>query len=394
MQGIRVGNTEKKVQWVNKHKPFICFFLCFFLYFLCTLPSLASLEIKQQELKKIKREIKTVKRKITTKEREERKLSQEIRQIEKRLKALTQKQKEIETSMNNLKQELISLKKQRAKIEVSLDLVKKQLEQRLIAIYQWHRLGLLSILSPTGLKNAFLTSTYLRQIVRQDQSLLSKYQILKENLDNLENTRKKKLAEVEKYHLQIESLKTQIEREKKKKTIRLRQAKQAKERYKKKAADLKKAAARLEKIIKSLKKQQIKKQYIKAGHLPWPVEGKIVVPFGKYYNKDTSTYLLSNGIEIKVPAGTPFKAVASGKVVYAGWLKGYGNIIILAHGNGYYTLYAHGISLYKKEGSWVKAGEVLGKVGEMGSINGPTLYFELRHHLKPIDPFTWLRPKK
>ncbi|MCD6319423.1 MAG: peptidoglycan DD-metalloendopeptidase family protein [Candidatus Desulfofervidaceae bacterium] len=339
-------------------------------------------------------QIKTVKKKFILKQREEERISQEIKQIEQRLKTLNQKQREIEASINHLNQELMNLKEQKIRIETSLDLVKKQLTQRLIAIYQWHRLGLLSMLSPTGLKNAFLTSTYLGQLVKQDQALLNKYQILKENFDNLENARKEKLAKVERYQLQIKDLKTQIEREKRKKIALLHQAKQAKERYRRKAIELKRAAARLEKIIKNLKKQQIKKQQIKAGHLPWPVKGKIIVPFGKYYNEDTSTYLLSNGIEIKVPAGTPFKAVASGKVVYADWLKGYGNIIILDHGNGYYTLYAHAISLYKKKGSWVKAGEVLGKVGEMGSINGPTLYFELRHHTKPIDPFTWLRPNK
>jgi len=377
-----------------KYRFFVYLSLCLLFYCFSTFPAFGSLQTKQQELKKIKKEIKTVKRKIVIKQREERKLSQEIKQIEKRLKTLTEKQKEIETSINNLKQELINLKKQRVKIETSLNAVKKQLNQRLIAIYQWHRLGLLSMLSPTGVKNAFLTSTYLGQIVKRDQLLLNKYQILKENLKYLENTRKEKLAEIEKYQLQIKNLKNQIEAEKKKKIVLLRRTKQAKARYRKKAAALKRAAARLEKIIKSLKKQQIKKQYIKAGHLTWPVDGKIVVPFGKYYNEDTSTYLLSNGIEIKVPTGASFKAVASGKVVYADWLKGYGNIIILDHGNGYYTLYAHAISLYKKKGDWVKAGEVLGKVGDMGSINGPTLYFELRHHTKPIDPFTWLRAKK
>ena len=86
-------------------------------------------------------------------------------------------------------------------------------------------------------------------------------------------------------------------------------------------------------------------------------------------------------------------AVADGAVIYADWFKGYGRLIILDHGGGYFTLYAHAAEIWARSGDSVSRGQVIGKVGDTGSLEGPQLYFELRHKGKPQDPLAWLQSR-
>jgi septal ring factor EnvC (AmiA/AmiB activator) len=90
------------------------------------------------------------------------------------------------------------------------------------------------------------------------------------------------------------------------------------------------------------------------------------------------------------PAGALVHAVAPGRVVHAGWFKGYGNLVIVDHGGGYHTLVAHLASMRTAMGEDVEAGAVLGTVGDSASLKGPYLYFELRERGKPVDPRPWL----
>ncbi|HWP34358.1 MAG TPA: peptidoglycan DD-metalloendopeptidase family protein, partial [Thermodesulfobacteriota bacterium] len=126
------------------------------------------------------------------------------------------------------------------------------------------------------------------------------------------------------------------------------------------------------------------------GRLVAPVAGEIVTPFGPREHPRFRTVTVSNGIEIRAPAGAEIRAVYAGRVVYAGWLRGYGKILVLDHGDQYYTLYAHAAELYKAVGEPVQAGEVIATVGDTGALEGPVLYFEIRQGSRPLDPADWL----
>lgn len=127
------------------------------------------------------------------------------------------------------------------------------------------------------------------------------------------------------------------------------------------------------------------------GRLPPPAEGPVSVGFGKVVNPRFNTVTNQNGLDIGAPAGAPVRAVAAGRVVHAGWFKGYGNLIIVDHGGGYHTLVAHLASMRTAMGEDVEAGAVLGTVGDSGSLKGPYLYFELRERGRPVDPRPWLQ---
>jgi septal ring factor EnvC (AmiA/AmiB activator) len=127
------------------------------------------------------------------------------------------------------------------------------------------------------------------------------------------------------------------------------------------------------------------------GQLPWPAEGRVVTGFGRETHPRFGTETVRSGIDIEAVEGTPIRAVATGTVAYRGWLKGYGNLLVLDHGDGYYTLYAHASQILVDEGDQVKSGELVGRVGETGSVEGPRLHFEVRYQSRAEDPQLWLR---
>jgi septal ring factor EnvC (AmiA/AmiB activator) len=126
------------------------------------------------------------------------------------------------------------------------------------------------------------------------------------------------------------------------------------------------------------------------GKLMWPAKGKIVRHFGKEYDKLTKTETFSPGIEMAVSSGTQVLAAAGGTIVHAGYLRGYGNMVIIDHGNGWYTLYGHLSRISGALGDKIERGAVIGYSGETGSNLGPTLFFGIRHRDQSFDPVEWL----
>jgi murein hydrolase activator len=126
------------------------------------------------------------------------------------------------------------------------------------------------------------------------------------------------------------------------------------------------------------------------GKLPFPAAGIVEVGFGKVVNPRFNTVTMQKGVDIRAPAGSPVRAVADGKVVFAGWLRGYGNLLILDHGGGYHTLMAHLDTMAPEVGAEVQGGEQVGTVGDTGSLKGAYLYFEIRKGGQAVDPKPWL----
>jgi septal ring factor EnvC (AmiA/AmiB activator) len=128
------------------------------------------------------------------------------------------------------------------------------------------------------------------------------------------------------------------------------------------------------------------------GRLAWPTAGLIEVGFGKVVNPRFNTVTFQKGLDIRARPGAPVTAIAPGRVVYASWLRGYGNLLIVDHGGGYHTLVAHLARFSTAVNSDVAPGDELGAVGDTGSLKGPYLYFEVRKNGIAVDPAGWLGP--
>ncbi len=123
------------------------------------------------------------------------------------------------------------------------------------------------------------------------------------------------------------------------------------------------------------------------GRLPSPTQGKIRDLYG-HPRLGTVNW---KGAIIQAPEGRAVRAVSHGRVAFADWLRGYGLLMIIDHGNGYMTLYGHNQALYKETGDWVEPGDVIATVGDSGGANQAGLYFEIRHNGRPVDPGRWCR---
>ena len=126
------------------------------------------------------------------------------------------------------------------------------------------------------------------------------------------------------------------------------------------------------------------------GKLPWPTKGIVEHTFGS----SRAGQAKYDGMVIGAPAGQSVYAVFPGRVVYADWLRGFGLLVIIDHGNKYMSLYAHSNTLFKQVGDRVQAGEKIALVGTTGGLRQPGLYFEIRQDGKAINPQPWLVPKK
>ncbi|HET7306382.1 MAG TPA: peptidoglycan DD-metalloendopeptidase family protein [Gammaproteobacteria bacterium] len=124
------------------------------------------------------------------------------------------------------------------------------------------------------------------------------------------------------------------------------------------------------------------------GTLAWPVSGPHLATYGSLR---ADGHLHWQGVLIGGKAGEPVHAIAHGRVVYAGWLPHFGLLLIIDHGGGYLSLYAHNQSLYKEVGDWVNAGDTIAALGDSGGQHQPALYFEIRHDKQPVNPARWCK---
>ncbi len=122
------------------------------------------------------------------------------------------------------------------------------------------------------------------------------------------------------------------------------------------------------------------------GKLGWPVAGRLVNDFGKLRAGDTIRW---NGVVVAAERGSPVRAVARGRVSYADWLPGLGLLVILDHGGGYLSLYAHNDTINRNVGDWVRPGDVISTVGDSGGRAQTALYFEIRKGTRPENPHRW-----
>jgi septal ring factor EnvC (AmiA/AmiB activator) len=129
----------------------------------------------------------------------------------------------------------------------------------------------------------------------------------------------------------------------------------------------------------------------KRGRLDMPVKGNILNKFGRQKDNQYGSFIMHNGINIKALTGTPARSIFNGKVLYTGELEGYGNLVIIGHGKDYHSLYGHLDQIKVQQNQVVQVGDIIGLIGDTGSLVGETLYLEMREKGKPIEPVSWFK---
>ena len=339
-----------------------------------------------------------------------------ITAIEKREMAVIDDLHGIDYTLNTKKKEIAALKSTISGIQKKIDLNSarsKELAQeiqnnkayasrRIVALYKLNQLGKLNYLaSADSMYQFFYRRTLLETVLEQDRQLLRQLTDITEDLNRVSNDldRQKQELSFRKQDLTREI--DQMRAAKSKRTALLKKIRSDKSLELAAIASLEHSAKALNKKIDRLQDESVplKKETgsqpelfsdVK-GLLMMPVKGKIMHFYGTYTDTRFKLVNFRSGINIRADRGEPVHAVFRGTALYASWFKGYGNMIIIDHGDHYYTVYAHAEELFKKRGDPVEAGEVIATVGDSGSIEGPGLHFEVRYHGKPVDPMNWIR---
>jgi len=269
---------------------------------------------------------------------------------------------------------------------------------RLSALYKYNRRsGLRILLSASTYNDIFRLESYLGSIVEHDTNLLNdSMSILGQSKiyhDEL-NARHRELVQAKADLLQKTDEMKQTRQDK---LALLTKIKKEKSLQIEALNELELHSQKLQEVLDRL--PQEKRVFIPSGNkfsgmrgkLMHPIKGKLITTFGRKNHAALHTFTFQKGIEIEAAIGSEIKAVFDGKVVFADWFKGYGYTIIIDHGESYYSLSAHASALLKNNDDIVSTGETIALVGDTASMKGSCVYFEIRHHGKPLDPLKWLK---
>ncbi len=297
-----------------------------------------------------------------------------------------------------IKKATVASEELRQRIKISEEYASK----RLVALYKLNWLGKIYVLaSAQSVYELFHRKKVLEQVLVYDenvwQNLLDNKEKHQQLLIELNAKKREKIA----HETDLSKLIKVMSHERQKRTQLLDNIRKKRSLTLAALEALKQAAADLDHTVISLKSEldltepqtnmSPKSFSSLKGLLNMPVKGKIVSFFGPQRNKKFNVINFQSGIEIKADRGEPIRAVYDGRILYARWFRGYGNMIIIDHGNNYYTIYAHAQELFATQGDTVEMGEVVATVGDSGSLIGPSLHFEVRHHGKPVDPLEWIK---
>ncbi len=355
---------------------------------------------KKRELDILRKQIEVKKKKLMeVKKRKETVLS-EIRNIEKKIARMEKERNVLESRLKGTNRSIMDTERRIGKLKDAISFYTNVASARITMLYKIS--SSYNTSTPVSLDHFYENARikkYLVSIIYNDianlrnhQSSLDEYNRLKGRLE----IEKRKYVKLKR---RIEEKKGNIVREREKRKKLLTSIREKEVSYRISIKELNESSKRIMDFIREREKE-IERAKVKPpegkgfpfmkGKLPLPVNGRIVGFYGKRKDPEYNTYTFHRGIDIEAPEGSEIRAVYDGRVIYSDWLKGYGNIIIIDHGDGYYTVYAHVSKVLKGVGENVKGGDVIALVGETGSIKGSYLYFEIRYHGATVNPMEWL----
>jgi septal ring factor EnvC (AmiA/AmiB activator) len=397
----------------TKLKVFL-FSLLFIVY--CLIPSVsypetvahlnAQIEMERKQLKEIEERIHKQKTKVAATKMKEDSILLRLNMINRSLKIIQNELKVYNLKLGENHDKMKEIEIKLKEIESVINKQKRFLSDRLKVLYKEGNLPYINLaLSATDFTDFIQRTGYLKRIAEHDSAIIKDFFEKQKEIEGYKQVLLKSEDEIMDLKGKADQKKEQILNEKNEKEKFLREIKGKRVVYETIQEELEDSSYQLMALIESLEKKRREAHIasppkgggdfaVMKGSLPWPIKGSIVTHFGIAKESRFNTYLFNNGIEISSAPDVKIKTIYAGDIIFADWFKGYGKLIIIDHGEGYYSLYGHLDEIMVAIGEKVEGGDIIGKIGDTDSINGYTLYFEIRKIGKPEDPLAWLIPQK
>jgi len=361
--------------------------------------SIASAQDRQDELKEIREAIHDSRERVTAHEADERAFLDQLEGVDKRLRGVSVERKAARQELQKSRDKLRTVEPKLEAAAEKLASTQAALSSRAVALYRGGEMGPLRVLfSAESLPDLLSRASALRLLVRHDADLVARFGDERDELDALREVAAQAIEKREATNAQLGRLASQLSEERRSKGTILARVRADRKSERALLVELEQAAQALEETIRSLGRRANRRGESSAGKglvgvkgaLRRPVDADISESFGKVVDPDFGTTTFRSGVDFLAEAGTSVRCVAPGIIRFAGWFRGYGRIVIVDHGEGFHTIFGHLDEIEVDVGDKVRESEILGSVGETGSLGGPSLYFEVRRDGEAVDPEKWL----
>jgi len=357
---------------------------------------------KQKELDRIKKEILSHREKSKQLSSQEKQTTKQLQSLDKELDLGKQYVRKLNDQENSIDQRIGELMIEISGRERTLSSQEKTLGKRLREMYKqdphysWDLL-----LGAKSMGDAVRRYQFMHLIAQSDAQMIGTYRESKKQLETESSRLGESMQQISEVRADKEAENANLAANKKKRQNVLVAIRSEKSKHVDAIKDLEQAQAELQNLLDDLQRRGTPEKDLPStgefaalkGRLMWPVSGKIIRGYGKHTHPKYGTVTMNNGVDISASSGAPIVAVAAGVVEFVDWIDSFGKCVILNHGGGYYTLYAHVADTSVSQGQKIGRGQVIASVGDTGSLDGYVCHFEIRKARAALDPAEWLTRK-
>ena len=357
---------------------------------------------ERQTLDKLKDEIKEKKQKSDEAQRKEASVLQELEEADHRIELRREGLAQVNGKLREKDREIADTNASLRRLREGIAQREGSIRSRLRVMYKEGPNGQLKLLlASSGYNDLQARLASLRWISRREFQLLEGHRVDRVRLESTESHLLRVRGELQGYQQEIVAKLAAVKDERTKKDRLLARVRSEKVMYVKAVEELEKSAQRIESLIREFEARRKAAASARTapageglarlkGRLGWPTEGDVVALFGRQKHPKFDTYVQRKGIEIRAGHVTVIRSVSDGVVAFADWMRGYGLLAIVDHGEGFFSLYAHASKLLVGVGDSVRGHQPIGEIGDTGLTGESTLYFELRQGGEALDPLAWL----
>ena len=358
---------------------------------LAAAPVLADeLEEKQQQLNSVQQQIEAQQRKAELARRKEQSIAEQLRAIQRELDTAEDEYETVNDQLENTEQHIKANVELSNRLTKKLEVQTKTLHRRIRDIYKNGQVNYLDVLLGAKDFNDFVgRMDILKKILAYDNALIQGTKADRETLRKAKEQLEADRAKIVELRKLAAAKREQVAERRQERRGVLNAATYERETAERAYRELIETSRQIEQMIKRIQSGE-KNIGGSTGTMTWPAEGEITSPFGWRVHPIFGTQRLHTGIDIGADYGDAIRAADGGVVIHADWMGGYGNAVIIDHGNGISTLYAHNSQLLVDEGQTVAKGQTVARCGSTGYSTGPHLHFEVRQNGSPVNPLNYL----